>query len=304
MSSKNPLVSIVTINYNSTQVTCELLKSLYNSNYKNFEVIVIDNASKVNPTETLKKVSPETKVIVSEKNLGFSGGNNLGIRASKGDFVFIVNNDTEITPDLIDELLKPFFEDASVGIVCPKIKFFYQPDTIQYAGFNKLNLLTGRTTAVGGREKDGDAYNTSGYTNGAHGAAMMVSRMAIEQVGMLSESYFLYYEEWDWSFKMIKRGFKIYYQAKAVIYHKESVSTGKDSILKTYYLSRNRVLFMRHNTSRLRYLLFLLFLFLLVMPKNSVQYAVKRRFNNLLYFIKGNIKGVFGFTGKETLTHF
>jgi GT2 family glycosyltransferase len=304
MLSKNPLVSIVTINYNSTQVTCELLNSLRSSNYKNFEVIVVDNASKEDPVDMVRKNWPLAKVIVSDKNLGFSGGNNLGIREAKGDFIFFINNDTEITPDLIEQLLKPFFEDSSVGIVCPKIKFFYQPDTIQYAGFNKFNLLTGRTTAVGGHEKDSDAYNTSGYTNGAHGAAMMVARKAIEKVGMLSESYFLYYEEWDWSFKMINQGFNIYYQAQAVIYHKESVSTGKESILKTYYLSRNRILFMKHNTSTIRYWMFLLFLFFFVMPKNSVQYATRRRFDNLLYFIKGNIKGVFGSSGKETLPQF
>jgi GT2 family glycosyltransferase len=299
MQNNNSLVSVITVNYNSLEATCALLKSLHNSRYEMLEVIVVDNGSNEDPTEAVKQIYPAARVIISEKNLGFSGGNNLGIRASQGDFLLLINNDTEITPDLIGQLLNTFSKDPKIGIVCPKIKFFYQPDTIQYAGFNKFNLFTGRTSTIGGGQKDCETFSQPDYTHGAHGAAMMISRSALKQVGLLPESYFLYYEEWDWSFTMMRCGYKIYYQGQAVIYHKQSVSTGKESILKTYYLSRNRILFMKRNTTAFQYVIFLFFLFLCVIPKFAVQYSLKMRFETLLYFMKGIINGTFMISGKE-----
>ncbi len=124
---------------------------------------------------------PNSRVLRSEKNLGFTGGNNWGIRQAKGDYIFIVNNDTEVTPDLLDTLLEPFYSDATIGVTCPKIRFFSQPDTIQYAGFNPINKLTGRTSAVGNKEIDNGQCDVSGYTHGAHGCAMMVSREVIDK---------------------------------------------------------------------------------------------------------------------------
>lgn len=296
-----PLVSIITINFNNADVTCDFLHSLKNSKYTRFEVIVVDNASKEDPTVKAKQARPDCIVIRSDRNLGFSGGNNLGMRAAQGDFVFIVNNDTEVTPDLIENLLKPFAADSSIGVVCPKIKFFDHKDVIQYAGFHPINLLTGRTTAVGGGQVDSGQYSKSGFTSGAHGAAMMVSRQVLEKVGLMPESFFLYYEEWDWSFKILTAGFKIYYQADATIYHKESLSTGKQSTLKTFYQSRNRVLFMKRNTSVIQYFFFLAFLMLVVVPKNTLTYAFNRKFDNLKYFLKGTFEGALKVSGNDPL---
>jgi len=176
-----PLISIITLNYNQPVVTCEFLESTRKLNYSNYEILVCDMASDADPTTMINAGHyPKTKVLLSKKNLGFAGGNNWGIRQAKGDFIFIVNNDTEVTPDLLHSLLQPFFNDAAVGVTSPKIKFFYQPSIIQYAGFNPMNHFTGRTSTIGEREADTGQYDTPGITSGAHGCAMMVKKEVID----------------------------------------------------------------------------------------------------------------------------
>ncbi len=285
-----PLISIITLNWNQTNVTCEFLESTRKLNYKNYEILVCDMASDVDPTESINAHNyPNTKVLRSEKNLGFSGGNNWGIQQAKGDFVFIVNNDTEVTPDLLDVLIAPFYKDASIGVTCPKIKYYYKPNIIQYAGFNPINVYTGRTTAIGSMEVDNGQYNSSRVTYGAHGCAMIVKREVIDKVGVFPENFFLYYEEWDWSTRILKAGYKIYYEAKGLIYHKESVTVGKQSALKVYYHTRNRILYMRRNTKTFQFLIFITFFILFTAPKAIIKFTISRQFQHLKSFIKGGL---------------
>ena len=150
MNGGYPLISIIILNYNQTDITCEFLESTRNLTYPNFETIVIDNASKISPKAQIEAGNyPNIKLLENEVNLGFTGGNNLGIRLAKGEYIFVVNNDTEVTPNLLDILIEPFRNDPSIGVVSPKIRYFEQPDTIQYAGYNAMNLYTGRARAVG-----------------------------------------------------------------------------------------------------------------------------------------------------------
>lgn len=283
-----PLVSVIALNWNTTELTCDFLRSINElGTYKNLEIIIVDNGSKEDPTAALLAVNPGVKVILTGKNLGFAGGNNVGIRAAKGDYLFIVNNDTEFTPHLIESLIEPFSTDPAVGVVCPKIRFFYNRNVIQYAGFNPINVYTGRTTAVGSLEEDHGQHDTPGYTEGAHGCAMMVKREVIEKTGMFPEKFFLYYEEWDWSLRIIREGYKIFYQPKALIYHKESMTVGKQNPLKTYYHTRNRILFMRRNMSGFHFSIFICFFTLFTVPKSILKYLFTRQFTHLKYFLKG-----------------
>src|SRR5256885_12511417 len=111
-STELPLVSIVTLTWNQTRITCEFLESTRNLTYKNYEILVCDMGSEIDPTDQINAGNfPNTKVLRSEKNLGFTGGNNWGIRQARGSFIFIVNNDTEVTPDLLDVLIEPFYKD-------------------------------------------------------------------------------------------------------------------------------------------------------------------------------------------------
>ncbi len=286
MKKENPLISIIALNYNQKEVTCEFLKSLHCLEYTNFEVIIVDNASNENPKGAFIDAFSDVQVILSSENLGFTGGNNLGIINAKGEYYFIVNNDTEVTPDLLDKLLLPFYEDEKIAMVSPKIKFFNHPDTIQYAGFNLINPLTGQNGAVGSKEIDNGQHDTPGFTNYAHGAAMLVSKKAADHVGLLPDQFFIYYEELDWSAQMIKAGYKIYYQARATIYHKESVTMGKESSTKAYYHTRNRILFMRRNYSGWQLATFYAFLITAVIPKAFLKYAVTFRTAHLKSLIR------------------
>jgi GT2 family glycosyltransferase len=288
MLKDQPLISVITLTWNQTEVTCQFLESTRNLTYKNYEILVCDMGSQIDPTDRINAAHyPNTRVLRSEKNLGFTGGNNWGIRQAKGDYVFIVNNDTEVTPELLDVLVEPFFEDSTIGVTCPKIRFFQQPDMIQYAGFNPINTLTGRTTAVGSKEIDRGQCDISGYTYGAHGCAMLVSREVIDKVGIFPENFFIYYEEWDWSARILAAGYHIYYQAKGLIFHKESITMGKQSAIKVYYHTRNRILYMRRNTSVAQFMVFISFFLLFSAPKAVITYLVKRQWNHLKSFLKG-----------------
>jgi hypothetical protein len=285
---KEPLVSIITLNYNQAEVTREFLESSRKLNYRNYEILVCDMASSISPATVFAASDyPNTRLLHCNENLGFAGGNNWGMRQAAGEFIFIVNNDTELTPGLIQLLLEPFFQNARIGVVCPKIKYFSQPDTIQYAGFKPMNKLTGRTTTVGDLQRDRGQYDVSGITAGAHGCAMMIRKEVIEKTGMFPEKFFLYYEEWDWSDRIQKAGYIIWYQSAATIYHKESISVGKDNPLKAYYHTRNRILYMRRNSDPLHLMAFSLFFTFFSLPKATLGYLLKGQFLQLKWFLKG-----------------
>jgi GT2 family glycosyltransferase len=284
-----PLISIITVNYNNAHITADLLRSVLRLEYSNIEVIVVDNDSSENPSEELKKIIPSAQIILSEKNLGFAGGNNLGIKAAKGDYLFFVNNDTELSPQIFDGLLEIFEDYPDAGVVSPKFHYFYAPGTIEFAGYNAINSFTGRNSMVGCRTKDEGQYDAIAKTNYAHGGGMMVSRKVIDEVGLMPEVYFLYYEEFDWCEQIKRKGYSIYYQYKSLIYHKESMSVGKKSTLKTFYLNRNRILFMRRNIKGLSFLGFAFYYTFFTLPKNTINYLFKKENDHLKAFWKGLI---------------
>ena len=284
MEKKVPLVSIITVNYNDSAVTMDLLDSLRKISYPALEIIVVDNASPSDDPTTIKESYPEVKLILSEENLGFAGGNNLGIRASHGDFLFFINNDTIVDDGLIEPLVETLQKDMEIGMVSPKIKFHWDPSLIQYAGYSPMNKWTIRNNSIGYHQKDNGLFDIPGETESIHGAAMMVPRRVLEQVGMMTEIYFLYYEEHDWA-EMIKRaGYKVYYQPKGFILHKESLATGKNSSLKTYYISRNRILFARRNFKGPHLMVSLLFQALVSIPKNTLTFLLNGQTNHLIAF--------------------
>jgi GT2 family glycosyltransferase len=287
-NESSPLVSIISLNWNSTQVTCDLLHSISETaTYKNIEVIVVDNNSTEDPTATFKNIYPAVLVIRNDKNLGFAGGNNVGIRAAKGEYLFIVNNDTEFTPGLIEGLLEIFEKYPDAGMASPKFHYFFQKGTIEYAGYNNVNVFTGRNGMIGCREKDEGQYDEIRVTNYVHGGAMMVPRKVIGDVGLIPEQFFLYYEEFDWSVQIKKKGYRIYYQPRSLIYHKESMTIGKSSPLKTFYLTRNRILFMRRNTALPNFMIFLSYFIFFTVPKNTAYFLFKGQKQHLRSFWRG-----------------
>ena len=183
-------LSIVTVNYNGLKDTCALIESIpFN---ENMEVIVVDNASKQDEANIIKKQFPQVKVVRSEKNLGFAGGNNLGIKEAKGKYLFLINNDTVFKEFNIEPLIKRLDSSPTIGIVCPKIRFAWGTNPIQYAGYTPLSKITVRNQSIGFGKDDKGQYDTAHPTPYAHGAAMLIKREAIDKVGLMPEDYFLY----------------------------------------------------------------------------------------------------------------
>lgn len=283
-------VSIITVNYNGYDDTCALIESIP-LNDKSLEVIVVDNASRINEAEKISAKYPLVKTIRSEQNLGFAGGNNLGIKEASGDYLFFINNDTYLKDFNISALIDKLDSSDEIGMVCPKIRFAWGNNPIQFAGYTPLSRITLRNKAIGYNELDNGQYNEAHPTPYAHGAAMMAKREAIEKVGVMPECYFLYYEELDWSMMFRRAGFQIWYEPACTVFHKESRSTGVNSPLKAYYITRNRLLFIsRNEKTSIRFASYI-YIIAVVALRDIIKYLLKRQFRQ----INATIKGIFHF---------
>ncbi|MFD2873382.1 glycosyltransferase family 2 protein [Mucilaginibacter ximonensis] len=282
------LVSVITVNFEQPAVTEALLASIYSTtDLQLTEIIVVDNGSKYNPVPGWKIKYPDMRFIRSDVNLGFAGGNNLGIKQAQGNYLFFVNNDTEFTPGLVDTLTKLLDDHDEVGMVSPKIRYFDQPEMLQYMGYTSMNYFTARNTCIGQFEVDKGQYDhLTGQTGYAHGAAMMVRKECIQKAGPMAENFFLYYEELDWCDHIKKAGYEVWLDAAALIYHKESVSVGKKSALKEYFMNRNRILFIRRNAPFAARVLFYIYFILIVSPRNILNYIKEGNSGYIKWLLK------------------
>jgi GT2 family glycosyltransferase len=295
----HPVVTIITINYNQLKLTCELLDSLRKLTYPAVEVIVVDNHSVQDPSSVISEKYPEVKLIVSDENLGFAGGNNLGIRASSGEYLMLLNNDTEVNPAFLEPLVALFESNPKAGAASPKI-LYHNSEKIQYAGSTQIDPFTGRSKLIGWMEKDNGQHDVQQETHLAHGAAMMVPRRVISEVGLMPEFFFLYYEEVDWCQSIKKAGHKIYFVPDSKVYHKESMSVGKKSTLKTYYLTRNRLLYMRRNTVGFKKITWILYFLFFSLPKNALMFSLGNDIEQTKAFWKGLLWNITHFSnGKK-----
>jgi GT2 family glycosyltransferase len=254
-------VFVTLINYNSNQATSDCLQSLEEINTAGFalDVVVVDNASSEKFTENKEYKNFTLKIIRSEKNLGFAGGQNLGIKFAldnDADYVVVLNNDVILDKDLIVELLKTFETNKDCGMVSPKIYFAkgyefhkdrYQQNelgkVIWYAG-GKIDWQNVIASHRGVDEVDKRQYEKVAETDFASGCCEMIKRKVLEKVGLFDERYFLYFEDNDLSQRAKAYNFKILYQPKAIMWHLNAGSTGgSGSTLHDYYITRNRLLF-------------------------------------------------------------
>lgn len=253
-------VFIVILNFNGWQNTIECLFSLSKLDIpKNIvvESIVVDNASSDNSVRKIKEEFPKLVMIENQANLGFTGGNNEGIRmalSSGADFVMLLNNDTIVHSDLVKNLLEPLDHD-DVGGVVPKIYFekgyeFHKNrykdqergKVIWYAG-GKMDWgnLIGKN--IGVDEVDHGQFGIRMEVELATGCCFMIRSNVLENVGLFDDRYFLYYEDADFSQRMRRAGYKIIYEPDAKVWHKNAGSSGVGSNLHDYYITRNRLLF-------------------------------------------------------------
>ena len=259
------------------------------------EVIVVDNASTKDEVSAIQKIFSYVNVIRSDKNLGFAGGNNLGIKAANGKYLFLVNNDTIFEEFNVLALIDRLESSDKIGIVCPKIRFAWGTNPIQFAGYTPLSKVTVRNQAIGFGEEDNGQYEIAHPTPYAHGAAMLIKREALEKVGLMPECYFLYYEELDWSMMFNRAGYQIWYEPACTIYHKESQTTGQNSPLRTYYITRNRLLLVKRNYKGFNKYLAYGYLIGLVVPKDLLKASLKGQFE----ILKATLKGIHDFINTQ-----
>lgn len=283
------MVSIITITYNGLSDTRRLLDSIPAGD-DSLEVIVVDNGSREDEASVLQKLYPHIRALRLPSNLGFAGGNNAGLGIARGRLIYFVNNDAVFRPFDISALIRQLDADPCCGIVCPKI--LNADGSVQWAGFTPLTAITLRNATLGRGEPDDGRWDTPHPTPYAHGAAMMVRREAIEKAGMMSERFFLYYEELDWSERIRRAGYTIHYCPDSRIYHLESQATGQDSPLKTYYSTRGRLLFARRNLPPARRAAACAYLATVVATRDTLRALLRRRRDLATATIKGTVAGL------------
>lgn len=244
-----PKVGIVVLHWSGVNNTRQCLKSLQAVEYSNARIYLIDNASLDQGGAKLKmEFSGTVQFIQNERNLGYAGGNNAGIKRALEDgcdFVLIINNDTVAKPDFLNQLIKAALADPKIGMVGPKILYSDPPNKIWFAG-GRLNWHSGvRVGHVGVGETDHGQHDQSGQTNWLTGCCLLVRSGLIEKVGLLPEKYFLYFEDIDWSVAAQRAGWRLAFEPKGVIWHAEASEAESVSPKKFYYQARNYLMFVK-----------------------------------------------------------
>lgn len=243
-----PKVTILILNYNNWSDTYECLKSLKGLAYDNYQILVVDNGSDQKPEQSLG-----VSVIYNQDNLGFSGGNNVGIKEAlkkDSDYILLLNNDTTVEKDFLKKMIEVGENDFEAGILGSKIYFYNQPNKIWFAG-GVIAPFKIKGYHLGLNEKDKGQYEETDLVDYITGCCMLIKREVIDTIGYLDEDYFLYYEDSDYCWRARKAGFKCLMAPQAKIYHKCSVGLGEASPTYVYYHIRNAFLMVKKNGSTL-----------------------------------------------------
>lgn len=250
-----PNVAIVVLNWNGADDTLECLNSLESLTYQNFQVIVVDNGSTDDSLGKLRAYSSRYPLVLLETgaNLGFSGGNNVGIEralALGANYVLLLNNDTEVDPGLLDAFVTAAERFPDAGAFSAKIYFHGEPDRIWYAGA-RWDADASRFEQIGeGVLDDGLRFSTACETDYACGCAFFVSADRLREIGLLDDNFFLYFEETDWCFRARAARHPSIFVPEAKLWHKISVSFGGEgSPLALYFITRNRLLWARRHAN-------------------------------------------------------
>ena len=244
-----PKVAIIIVNYNGYNDTIECIQSLQRVNYENKMVIVVDNGSTETATkEQLYFLKNNSHFIESAENLGFSGGNNLGAKFAEkigAEYILLLNNDTVVTPDFLDALVETAETCDDAGIVCGKILYYEPNDVIWFAGGRYYEKVCSTKHLRIGEKNDTMKDDQPVAISFATGCVMLIPYSVWKRVGELDDMFFLYSEDTDYGIRVRKKGYKIYYNGRAVVYHKVSQSTGATSDNTQYYLVRNTLYIIR-----------------------------------------------------------
>jgi GT2 family glycosyltransferase len=244
-------VYVIVLNWNGKEDTLECLESLRTTDYDNYQVVLVDNGSEDDSVRAVRERFPEVEIVETGANLGFAGGNNVGMHYAleKGaDYLYLINNDTTVHPDYLKELVAAAEADPRVGSAGSKIYYHSEPQRIWFAG-GKINWLCNKGEHIGLDEMDEGQYDEQKEAGYLTGCSLLVKREVVEKVGVLADDYFLYYEDADYSLRIKNAGYKNLYVPTSRIYHKVSRSTKPGSSSYVYYHVRNGLVNARRNGS-------------------------------------------------------
>lgn len=229
--------SVIIPNWNGKHLLKACLDSLIKQTVKNFEVIVVDNGSTDGSAGYLRKFYPQDKIIELDKNIGFAPAVNLGIKQALGEYIVLLNNDTKVDKNCLKYLLQSADKIKAAGFVAAKMLQFYNPELIDSAG-DYINAA-GHGSNIGRGERDSEKFNQGKFVFSATGGGCLIKRSVFKKVGLFDDDYFAYFEDMDLCFRAQLKGFKVYFEPRAIIYHIHKATSNKNRPFTEYLQFRN-----------------------------------------------------------------
>jgi len=244
-----PSVGVIVLNWNGTVDTLECLRSLEEVDYPRYEVIVVDNGSQPSPRQRIAAEFPLVSYIETGINLGYAGGNNVGIRYAlerEHDYVFVLNNDTTVPPNLLAAAVTVAETDARIAVVGLKVLVFDDPSRV-WVAYGSLTYRKGLVHLFGYYELNDGRFDTQLDVQWVPGTALLMRRTALEEIGPFDETFFAYHEDVDWCTNAREHGWRVVYAPQAQVLHKGHRSSGGAGYVtpRQYLTARNMVLFVR-----------------------------------------------------------
>jgi GT2 family glycosyltransferase len=246
-----PLVYVVILTWNHLEDTLACLETVQRLTYPRYHLLVVDNASTDGTPAVIAARFPEAEVIVNAANLGFAGGNNVGLRRALevgADYVLLLNNDALVAPDMLDELLAAALADCRAGLLAPTIYYANPADRLFYAGARQQPLTLAAVHTHRG-ESDTTRPQTPQAVDYIFGCGMLIRRAVLEEVGLLDPGYFLYYEDLDFCLRVRAAGYRLLYVPRARLWHGVASSTREQHPMQFYYRAKSRGRFLRQHTN-------------------------------------------------------
>jgi len=290
----DPKVFIVILNFNSFKDTKECLFSLKQLKYSNHEIIVVDNSSTDGSYEKLKREFSTYNIIKCNENLGYASGNNLGIKyalKNNAEYICILNNDVIVESDFLDKIIEIMEEHKEIGVAGPCICKYNNKNIIQAMGA-KINLYTGLTQGKYKNYKYNEIPKENSFVDYLGGACFVCRRDVFEDIGLIPENYFLFFEETEFCYRASAKGYKLLCVYDSKIYHKGSSTISKYSGLSYYFLNRNRVIFIKRNANMLEKTVFSIYIFIEVIGRIIIRREPFSLIKNIIHGFKADTENI------------
>ncbi|MFC1557970.1 glycosyltransferase family 2 protein [candidate division KSB1 bacterium] len=295
---EQPLVYIILLNWNGYYLTRECILSLFKISYTNYKIIVVDNYSEDDSYSKLKsEFDGDIVFIANESNLGFTGGNNVGITRAlenNADYILLLNNDTIVDEQFLDELIKMAVSDDRIGILGPKIYYYSEPEVIWFSG-GRFNKLKGGMSVDGMGVSDNGQYDDVADVDYITGCALLMKSEMVRRIGILDEVYFIYAEEADFCFRANRNGYRVVYIPSSKVWHKVAQSfKGNYTPFYLYFQSKNRLLLIKKNFSKL-YLIYCFIVHILLYIPYKLTHILFKKQNNKFKASSSLLVGTYDF---------